>query len=239
MPQTIDAMQFQIRIQPSDRLALRDPENTPLGRNIVRQGLILMYRLGFEQFTFKKLADEMGTTEASIYRYFENKHRLLLYILNWYWNFLEYLVVFSLQNMHEPSEKIRKVIELLVRELPDGLDNSGLDKKALYEIVIAESSKAYLTREVEEINKVQLFKPYKDLCARIAQLFSEYNPTYPYPRSLSSTLIEMAHYQYFFMAHLPSLTDFGNDRRVENIIDYLENLVFSSLAHSRTNSSSM
>ena len=33
-------MQFQIRIQPSERLALRDPENTQLGRNIVRQGLL-------------------------------------------------------------------------------------------------------------------------------------------------------------------------------------------------------
>jgi AcrR family transcriptional regulator len=222
-------MQFQIRIQPSERLALRDPENTQLGRNIVRNGLCLMHRLGFEQFTFKKLADEMGTTEASIYRYFENKHRLLLYILNWYWNFLEYLVVFTLQNLTDPQEKIRRVIDLLVRELPDGLDNSGLDKAALYDIVIAESSKAYLTREVEEINKVQLFKPYKDLCARIAQLFQEYSPTYPYPRSLSSMMIETAHYQYFFMQHLPSLTDFGHDRRVENITAFLENLVFAAL----------
>lgn len=225
-------MQFQIRIQPSDRLALRDPENTQLGRNIVRQGLLLMHRLGYEQFTFKKLADEMGTTEASIYRYFENKHRLLLYILNWYWNFLEYLVMFSLQNLNDPSQKIRKVIELLVYQLPDGLDSSGLDKKALYEIVIAESSKAYLIREVEEINKVQLFKPYKDLCGRIAQLFNDYNPEYPFARSLSSTLMEMAHYQYFFMMHLPSLTDFSQDKKVENIISFLENLVFSSINNS-------
>ena len=222
-------MQFQIRIQPSERLALRDPEDTALGRNIVRQGLILMHKLGFEHFTFKKLADEMNTTEASVYRYFENKHRLLLYILSWYWSYLEYLVMFSLQNMTDPRLRIRRVIELLVRELPPELDNSGYDKKALFEIVVSESSKAYLTREVEEINKVKLFKPYKDLCGRIAALLSEYNPAYPYPHSLSSTLIEMAHYQYFFMMHLPSLTDFKEDKRIENIIDFLEHLVFSSL----------
>ena len=222
-------MQFQIRIQPSERLALRDPEDTALSRNIVRQGLILMHKLGFEHFTFKKLADEMNTTEASVYRYFENKHRLLLYILNWYWSYLEYLVMFSLQNMTDPRLRIRRVIELLVRELPPELDNSGYDKKALFEIVVSESSKAYLTREVEEINKVKLFKPYKDLCGRIAGLLSEYNPAYPYPHSLSSTLIEMAHYQYFFMMHLPSLTDFKEDKRIENIIGFLEHLVFSSL----------
>lgn len=222
-------MQFQIRIQPSERLALRDPEDTVLGRNIVRQGLVLMHKLGFEHFTFKKLAEEMNTTEASVYRYFENKHRLLLYILNWYWSYLEYLVMFSLQNMTDPHMRIRRVIELLVRELPPELDNSGYDKKALFEIVVSESSKAYLTREVEEINKVQLFKPYKDLCGRVAGLLSAYNPNYPYPHSLSSTLIEMAHYQYFFMMHLPSLTDFKEDKRIENIIGFLEHLVFSSL----------
>lgn len=223
-------MQFQIRIHPSERLVLRDPEDTPLGRNIVRQGLVLMYRLGFEHFTFKKLADEMHTTEASIYRYFENKHRLLLYILNWYWNFLEYLVVFSLQNMNEPQTKIKKVIELLVRELPDGLDNSGLDKKALYNIVIAESNKTYLTRDIGQINEVQLFKPYKDLCSRIADLFNEFNSEYPYPRSLASTLVEMAHLQSYFMTNLPRLTDFSDDKNVDNIISFLEHLVFSAIA---------
>jgi AcrR family transcriptional regulator len=227
-------MQFQIRIQPGERLALRDPEDTVLGRNIVRQGLILMHRLGFEQFTFKKLADEMHTTEASIYRYFENKHRLLLYLLNWYWNFLEYLVLFSLQNMQSTEDKIKKVIELLVNELPDEIDNSGLDKVALYNIVIAESSKAYLTREVEYINEGQLFKPYKDLCSRVAELFREYNPTYKYSRSLASTLVEMAHLQHFFMEHLPRLTDFGGDKSVSQIHDYLTDLVFSSLDNKRT-----
>jgi len=225
-------MQFMIRIHPNDKLVLRDPEDTQLGRNIVRQGLILMHKLGFEHFTFKKLADEMHTTEASIYRYFENKHRLLLYILNWYWNFLEYLVVFSLHNLHSSEEKIQTVINLLVRQLPEGMDSSGLDKKALYEIVIAESSKTYLTREVSQINQGQLFKPYKDLCARIADLFIEYNPDYKYPHSLASTLIEMAHLQYYFMQNLPRLTDFVADKDEAQIVDFLNNLVFSSIRKS-------
>lgn len=220
-------MQFQIRIQAGEGLALRDPEDTNLGRNIVRHGLVLMHQLGFEHFTFKKLAEGINTTEASIYRYFENKHRLLLYILTWYWNFLEYLVVYSLHNLHDPEQKIKKVIELLVNELPEEFDQSGIDKNALYQIVIAESSKVYLTREVEEINKNQLFKPYKDLCSRIADLFQEYNPSYPYPHSLASTVVEAAHFQHFFMKNLPRLTDFGGEKNVHSIEIYLENLVFS------------
>lgn len=222
-------MQFQIRIQAGERLALRDPEDTNLGRNIVRQGLVLMHQLGFEHFTFKKLAEAINTTEASIYRYFENKHRLLLYILTWYWNYLEYLVVFSLQNLSDPEQKIKKVIELLVNELPEEMDQSGLDKHALYQIIIAESSKVYLTREVEEINKNQLFKPYKDLCARIAALFQDYNPAYPYPHSLASTVVETAHFQHFFMKNLPRLTDFRDHQNVNSIEAFLENLVFSAI----------
>ncbi len=222
-------MPFQIRIQAGEKLALRDPEDTVLGRNIVRQGLILMHKLGFEQFTFRKLAEEMHTTEASVYRYFENKHRLLLYILTWYWNYLEYLVVFQLQNLDNPEEKIRRVIELLVRRLPDGPDDSEFDKEALYGVVIAESSKVYLTREVGEINRVKLFKPYKDLCGRVADLFREYSPSYPYPRSLSSTLMEMAHFQSFFMQNLPALTDFAEDKQVANVQKFLESMVFSAL----------
>jgi AcrR family transcriptional regulator len=221
-------MQFQIRIQANKRLALRDPEDTVLGRNIVRQGLLLMQKLGFEQFTFKKLAKEMNTTEASVYRYFESKHRLLLYILTWYWNYLEYLVVFHLQNLSDPEDKIKKVIDLLVSDLPEDMDNSGMDKKALHQIVIVESSKAYLTREVDDINSVQLFKPYKSLCSRIANLISDYNPDYKYPHSLSSTVVEMAHFQYYFMEHLPSLTDFAKEKNPQHIINYLEQLVFST-----------
>jgi AcrR family transcriptional regulator len=223
-------MQFQIRIQPSDRLVLRDPEETPLGRSIIRQGLTLMHHLGYEHFTFKKLADEIHTTEASIYRYFENKHRLLLYFLNWYWNFLQYLVNFSTQNMTNPQQKIEKVIELLVRVLPEGLESSGFDKRAIYEIVIAESSKTYLSRDVDKNNEVHLFKPYKDLCAHIAELFIEQNPDYPYPKSLASSLIELAHIQYYFMMHLPRLTDFSTNKSEDRILEFLNHFVFSALA---------
>jgi len=131
--------------------------------------------------------------------------------------------------MSDPEMKIKKVIELLVRELPDGLDSSGLDKHSLYQIVIAESSKTYLTREVNQINQVQLFKPYKDLCSRVADLFLEFNPDYPYPRSLASTLIEMSHLQNYFMNNLPRLTDFSEKPDVEYIQAFLEHLVFSSI----------
>lgn len=222
-------MHIQIKIPVSEKLALRDPESSELGRSIVRQGIVLMQQLGFEQFTFRKLAHEINTTEASIYRYFENKHRLLLYILTWYWHYLQYVVLFSLQNMEDTTLKIKKVVEILSKEPPEELDQSGIDKKAAYKIFIAESSKAYLTKEVGSINQERLFKPYKDLCALVAQLFQDYHPDYPYPRSLASTLIEMAHFQPFFKDNLPALTDFGHEPDNASVRAYLEHLVFSAL----------
>ena len=224
-------MELRIRIPSGTKLALRDPEDTQLGRTIVRQGLVLIHNLGLEQFTFKKLAVEINTTEASIYRYFENKHRFLLYLLTWYWTYIDYLVVVQLRNMDDPALKIKKVIDLLVKDLPEDLGITGFNNHALHQIVISESSKAYLVHEVDSINQERLFKPYKDLCARIAQLFTEFNPDYPYSRSLSSTLLEMAHFQYYFMIHLPSLTDFGGGKNENHLIQYLEHLVFSALEH--------
>jgi AcrR family transcriptional regulator len=222
-------MNLQISINPSLKLALRDPESSALGRKIVREGILLMCRLGYEQFTFKKLAEAVESTEASIYRYFENKHRLLLYFLTWYWNYVEYQATVSLQNLNDPSIKIKKIIEILTEGLPNWSDASGIDKNALQEIVIAESSKAYLTKEVDAINREQLFKPYKDLCQHIGKVFREYNPTYPYPRSLASTVVEMAQFQPYFMVHLPALTDFGGQKDSAKVAQFLESIVFAAL----------
>ncbi|MFM8913408.1 MAG: hypothetical protein ACKOE6_10925, partial [Flammeovirgaceae bacterium] len=46
--------------------------------------------------------------------------------------------------------------------------------------------------------------------------------------SLSSTLIEMSHYQYFFMHHLPSLTDFGSTKDENDMMNFLLDLALSS-----------
>jgi hypothetical protein len=44
-----------------------------------------------------------------------------------------------------------------------------------------------------------------------------------------ATIIEMAHFQNFFMNNLPSLTDFGQDKDEAEIVRFLEDLVFSSI----------
>ncbi len=222
-------MEVQLQIKMNEKLFLRDPEHTELGKKIIRHSIQLIYKNGFELFTFKKLAEDIGTTEAGIYRYFENKHRLLIYLTAWYWGWLQYRLVFNTNNINDSAIKLKKVIHLLATTVVDDDATVHINESLLHQIVIAEGSKAYLTKHVTEDNKEQLFKPYKDLCAVISEIILECNPKYTYPRSLASTIVEMAHFQNFFMAHLPSLTDFGKSKDELQVALFLEELVFSSI----------
>lgn len=222
-------MKLQLQITMNEALFLRNPESSELGKNILKHSIQLIHKAGFEAFTFKKLAEDIGTTEAGIYRYFENKHKLLVYLTSWYWGWLEFQISFHTNNIKDPTVKLKRVIKLLATAVADDEQTNYINESLLHQIVISEGSKAYLTKQVGEDNKQHLFKPYKDLCAVIGVMISECNPKYKYPKSLASTIIEMAHLQNFFMNHLPSLTDFGKNKEEKEIISFLNDLVFSSL----------
>lgn len=225
----LEYMDFQLTFKVNEHIYLRDPESSELGKQIVKNAIDLIYELGFEHFTFKKLATKMSTTEASIYRYFENKHRLLLYILNWYWSYMEFLVDFTIQNIQDPKEKLTKIITLFTKSLPESVGQLDYNKSFLNQIVLSESSKVYLIKEVKEINSFQVFKPYKDLCNKISEVMLSLNPSYIYSRSLSSTLIETAHSQQYFSKNLPRLTDVSNEKEEDFVFNFLSQLVFSAL----------
>ncbi len=225
-------MELTLKIRMNEKLFLRNPEETELGREIIRQSIILIHKSGLEAFTFKKLAKEIGTTEAGVYRYFENKHRLLVYIVSWYWSWLEYKISVHTNNIKNPEVKLKKIIQILGTSVKDDVDTKHVDERLLYEIVTLEGAKVYLTRHVSSDNKLRFFKPYKDLCASVAGVILECNPSYKFSRSLAITLVEMAHQQNFFMKNLPALSDFGNSKDESKIIVFLDDFVFASLASS-------
>ncbi len=222
-------MRLEVQIKMNETLYLRDPEQSELGRNIIKHSIQLIHKTGFESFTFKKLAEAIGTTEAGIYRYFENKHKLLVYIISWYWGWLEFQIAYQTKNVNDPVAKLKQVITLLASNVTDDIMTSHVDESLLHQILIAEGSKSYLTKHVTEDNKQQYFKPYKDLCNTVGEIILECNPKYPYPHSLASTIIEMAHLQNFFMHNLPALTDFDKNKKEDQIIEFLNHLVFSSV----------
>jgi len=74
-------MAIGIKISLNEKLYLRDPQDSTLGKKIIRYSILLIDEIGFEAFNFKKLAIKMESTEASVYRYFENKQFLLRKII--------------------------------------------------------------------------------------------------------------------------------------------------------------
>jgi len=222
-------MKYQFTIQMNEGLFLRNPEDTELGRKILKHSVELIYSLGFEAFTFKKLAEVIGSTEAGIYRYFENKHKLLIYITAWYFGWISYQIHFQTNNIRNPKVKLQKIIHLLAAPIEDDQQTSYIDESLLHPVIVAEGSKAYLTKQVAENNKSEFFQPYKDLCTLIGSVILEYNPNYRFPKSLASTIVEIAHFQNFFMHNISSLTDFSKRNQESEIVEFLEDLVFASL----------
>lgn len=225
MKSLLSRIQFTIH----ERVYLKDPNSTELGRKIIQNSIVLIDELGLEHFTFRKLADKIGSSEASVYRYFENKHKLLIYLVSWYWNWIEYQLTFATNNIPSPQERLKIALRILSQPVREDPDFSHVNEVLLHRIVVAESAKAYLTKEVDLDNKEGYFGSYKRLCALICEILKEINPTYPYPTALISTAIESAHAQQYFSDHIPSLTEVTNDGE-NGLTAFLIDLVFKAIA---------
>ena len=123
-------------------LSIRDPLQSDLGRSILTNSVILMDQIGFESFTFKKLAEKMGSNEASIYRYFENKHFVLLYLVVWYWNWVSYLIDYNSKNITDPNLKLDLIIDNFVDATKENPSIEFINEKILHRVMISESSKS-------------------------------------------------------------------------------------------------
>ena len=215
----------------NSHLYLRDPQSSELGQNIIQTSIKMIDKSGFDGFTFKKLGLEIGSPEASIYRYFENKHRLLLYLMDWYWTWLEHKTDFHNQNIKSPLERLHNCIALLVEEKKPDPEIPFVDEQRLQRIVNCEFEKTYLTRQVDIDNKEGLFLPYKSLCRKIATIVKEINPRYPFPHSRVSTIMLSANHQLYYAQHLPSLSDIKAEskQKYSRLIEFLETMVLNTV----------
>lgn len=198
---------IRIQMELNDKLYLRDPQDTKLGRKIIQHSILLIDEIGFEQFTFRKLADQIESTEASVYRYFENKHILLVYLLCWYWEWMKFQIEFNTNNIADPCERLKIAIATIVYASKRNATIDFVDEDILHRVVVAEGIKGYHTKEVDKENKDGFFGTYKSLAEKIADIVKEIEPDFKYPRALSSTLLEMAKDHLYFAQHLPRLTD--------------------------------
>lgn len=222
----------QLAIKLNEKLYVRDPQSTLLGQKIIRESIAMIDGLGFEEFTFKKLATEVNSTEPSIYRYFENKHRLLHYLIAWYWSWLEYRVDLATMNLRTPEEKLRGAIRVITEEKKIDPSFQNINGEQLHRIAVHEMEKTYLTKRVDEDNQAGLFGGLKSLTSKIAGFIAEMDPTYEFPQSLASIVLRAANGQLFFSQHLPSLSSI--DKRISRaeqharLQRFIESLVFGA-----------
>ena len=215
-----------LKIDINNKIFLKDPESSDLGKRIIEHSIKLIDTIGFDSFTFKKLGTIIKSNESSIYRYFDSKHKLLLYLTSWYWGWLECQLVFSTANMSNSNEKLQKAITILTKTIESDSTFSHIDEVILNRVVINEYSKSYLTKEVDDENKDGYFSIYKRLVTRLHDMIIEVNSTYTFPHSLASTVIEGASHQHFLKNHFKSLTDC--DDKIQPS-DYFTHLVFNAL----------
>ena len=199
-----------LRISVPDKIYIKDPESSDLGKRIIEHSILLIDDIGFDSFTFKKLGHKIGSNESSIYRYFESKHKLLLYLTSWYWAWMEYRLVFATSNVPDYDKQLSNAIEVLTKTIKEDVTYNHINEVVLNRIVINEYSKSYLTKEVDSENKEGYFVVYKRLVTRLSEIIKNLNPEYAFPLSLASTIVEGALHQHFLKSHFSSITDCGD-----------------------------
>ncbi len=210
-----------LKISLPNKIFIKDPETSSLGKRIIENSIILINEIGFESFTFKKLGIKIGSNESSIYRYFESKQKLLLYLSSWYWAWLEYQLVMETFSISDKNEKLIKAVNVVTRTVEEDSNFSHINEILLYRIIVNESYKSFLTKEVDKDNKEGYFEIYKRLVTRLEEMIKDVNNNYKYPLSLASTIIEGGLHQHFLNEHFPSITNCKNGETPTNFYQQL------------------
>ncbi len=215
-----------IIISVNDKLYVKNPETSELGKKIIEQSILLIDEIGFENFTFKKLGEKINSNESSLYRYFESKHKLMLYLSSWYWGWIEYKLAFATTNVSNPMERLKKGITIVTEKVEDDSTTLHINESILNKIIIQEFTKTLLTKEVDEENKEGFFLVYKRVINRIIEMITEVNPNYAYAKSLASSIVEGALHQHFLKDHLKTIT---NCNETISPTDFYINLIENTL----------
>jgi AcrR family transcriptional regulator len=215
-----------LKIAVLDKIFIKDPESSYLGKRIIQNSIELIDDIGFDNFTFKKLGSKIGSNESSIYRYFESKHKLLLYLTSWYWAWIEYQLVLETYNLPNEVEKLTKAIEVVTRSIKEDSNYSHINETLLNKIIINENSKSFLTKEVDQENKEGFFIVYKRIVYRLKEMILAVNSNYKFASSLGSMIIEASLHQHFLKIHFSSITDCNSN---EDPTEFLSNLTLNLL----------
>lgn len=223
-------MRHGVKFILSKHLYIKDPQETKFGKRLLRHSVELMEQIGFEAFNFKKLAIQMKSAEASIYRYFENKHKLLLFLSCWYWEWVHYLIDVNTLNINNDEQRLKITVHQLLHASEQSNMTEYINENILHRLLVKEGVKAIHSQEVDEENEHGIFKSRKELVDKIGQILLAIKPDFMYPETLASTMIDMAENQIYYADHLPALSSVKNDpEKLNNLESIILNMAFSCL----------
>ncbi len=216
-----------VAIKLDSQLFVKDPLSSAVGQEIIRHSVNLISADGLEQFNFKKLAVALGSTESTVYRYFKNKHQLMMYLASWYWSMLEWRVAFATANVSSPAVALDNALRILSIAQSDLGKTDFLNESKLHDIVVTESFKAFVIKGLLKKERLGYFGSYMSLCDRVASIIQQISASYMFPKALAATLIETAHYQLLLRSRIPELTDLPKDEY--SLHTLLHQLAFKAL----------
>ena len=219
-----------IQISVNEKLYLRNPQESALGKKIIGSCIRLIDQIGFEAFNFKKLAAEIQSTEASIYRYFRSKRHLLGYLFAWYWSWLQYRILLKTTNISDPKRRLETLIEVLAESVTNDPSVPHIDESVLHRIVVSESDRSLAAYQARSGGKEGGLEAYESLCRTITGYIRELKPKYEYPQALTLTLLATTHRQRFYATNFPNVTEVNiEDNNQRGLAKFLKLLVFSML----------
>lgn len=226
-------MALKLKFELPDKLFLKDPQDSKYGHKLLTNAVELLDALGFEKFTFKKLGVKMESSEVSIYRYFENKHLLLLYLNCWYLEWVAYMIGIQTMNVKDSEEQLKIAIHCMVHASKESELTDYINESVLFQVIMKESSKTYHVSSVDQENKHGLYLPYKELVRKVAGIINRINPDFNYSNSLAITLFEMINNQSFYAQHLPTLTSLGKKNTMKQLETMVNHFAFASINYSQ------
>jgi AcrR family transcriptional regulator len=208
---------------------LKDPQGSDLGIKIIKESIELMEEIGIEDFTFKKLSNRIESTEASVYRYFESKHQLLLYLYSWYWGWKMVEIDRATHFISTDFDKLITAMNLLIQQENKAAFAFSFSYEKLRNLIEKEGIKSFLTKKVDDENQIGAFDNYKKLVALLSSWVVATKKDFQFPNMLITTIIEGAHLQHFFGNHLQRLTNHSDTN--DNVAEFYKQLVQSLLVN--------
>lgn len=213
-----------IHLRVNEKIYLSDPTSSDLGKRILKHGSKIICQEGLDSFNFKKLSKEISSTEAAIYRYFENKNKLLLFYFSWYWKWIEYNMVFRTQNLATPEERMQVVLEILTN--PPQVKNyfEYIDGAHVFELMGKDGIRVLLSAPQTDDEK-DMVRSFRSVCERFAQVIEGCDKGYKYPVQLAATILITSHMNKTL---LPTVLDNMKDNELVDFWMYSSTLLFDS-----------